>query len=162
MSTYCCSPNNKLKKTSRLTVRFQIIWCVVSTCPWLPLGDNCCQRQKPVASACKCTDSWLGLFSLTCCPFTYSSVRKLVKLSAVQFMLNNHTVSTVTSWDFKKKKRSVIFLKCATSMQHFIVLPKAIYTPFVSLNWLRSLSLSFFFKIWILIQDLPVAYKKSN
>lgn len=24
---------------------------------------------------------------------TYSSVRKLVKLSAVQFMLNNHTVS---------------------------------------------------------------------
>lgn len=25
---------------------------------------------------------------------TYSSVRKLVKLSAVQFMLNNHTVST--------------------------------------------------------------------
>lgn len=33
-------------------------------------------------------------FSLTWDPFTYSSVRKLVKLSAVQFMLNNHTVST--------------------------------------------------------------------
>jgi hypothetical protein len=33
-------------------------------------------------------------------PFcTYSSVRKLVKLTAVQFMLNNHTVSAnVTNW----------------------------------------------------------------
>lgn len=34
------------------------------------------------------------VFSLTSRLFTYSSVRKLVKLSAVQFMLNNHTVST--------------------------------------------------------------------
>lgn len=36
----------------------------------------------------------LYVFSLTARLFTYSSVRKLVKLSAVQFMLNNHTVST--------------------------------------------------------------------
>lgn len=43
----------------------------------------------------KCTQFLhLYVFSLTSSLFTYSSVRKLVKLSAVQFMLNNHTVST--------------------------------------------------------------------
>lgn len=38
--------------------------------------------------SCKC------FFPLNSGLLTYSSVRKLVKLSAVQFMLNNHTVSS--------------------------------------------------------------------
>lgn len=40
----------------------------------------------------------VNVFSLTFCLCTYSSVRKLVKLSAVQFMLNNHTVSISLNW----------------------------------------------------------------
>lgn len=44
---------------------------------------------------------WLCCFLNT--PFTYSSVRKLVKLSAVQFMLNNHTVSPFTCFSSHSK-----------------------------------------------------------
>ncbi|MEQ2158735.1 Exportin 7, partial [Goodea atripinnis] len=55
------------------------------------IGDQV-QKSSKVSSIRMC------VFSLTSCLSTYSSVRKLVKLSAVQFMLNNHTVSISLTW----------------------------------------------------------------
>ena len=59
----------------------------------------------------------------------YSSVRKLVKLDAVQFMLNNHTVSLRSSFpDHNSHKSSNASWLCLTPCTDVMVCLRSIYS----------------------------------
>ena len=85
---------------------------------------TCCCRVtnlKHWTSSCTIIDKTLQLFSdlsvglvymmmssvRSCDPYRYSSVRKLIKLESVQFILDNHTVSDLCG---------TLFIYCQVSM----------------------------------------------